>query len=372
MPLNRIQRYIFRECALALALVLGGFSIAILIVDVVEQLRTLGDRIEISMGAALFLSVLKLPMLIEQTLPFAVLIGTMIAYSRLSRRAELPVMRASGVSAWQFILPAVLLALLLGVATAGLVNPIGARSSSIFEYRRDRLLDNAGAAAEATQRDIWLRDGRETGQTVIRAERVEGDGTRFAGVKMIEEQRLYLNGEPTDEFVFRRRIDSARATLQPGFWRLEDVTEHLPDQSAVRHDVLVLETNLQRETLIDRFAPARTIGFWRLPSFIDETGQAGLNTARYRVQWHSLTSLPVFFAAMALIGSLACLRFARLGGGARFISAGAGAAVGLYFVSEVTSSLGSSEALPAFAAAWTPPLFAVFVALTILAYREDG
>ena len=43
-------------------------------------------------------------------MPFAVLVGAMFCYLNLSRRLELVVARAAGISAWQFIAPAIIIA----------------------------------------------------------------------------------------------------------------------------------------------------------------------------------------------------------------------------------------------------------------------
>ena len=49
-------------------------------------------------------------------MPFSVLVGAMSCYLNLSRRLELVIARAAGVSAWQFIAPAIVIALLIGIA----------------------------------------------------------------------------------------------------------------------------------------------------------------------------------------------------------------------------------------------------------------
>ena len=59
-------------------------------------------------------------------MPFCVLIGAMSCYLNLSRRHELVVARAAGVSAWQFVAPAVIAAFLLGVVATAAYNPISA------------------------------------------------------------------------------------------------------------------------------------------------------------------------------------------------------------------------------------------------------
>ena len=63
---SRIQRYIFMRCLYALGLVVGIFAITIMLVDVVEQLRTVGSDIELSPFTAVQLSLMKLPKLIQR------------------------------------------------------------------------------------------------------------------------------------------------------------------------------------------------------------------------------------------------------------------------------------------------------------------
>ena len=370
--LNRIQRYILRECLSGLALVLGIFVLAIVLVDVVEQMRTVGTRAEITLQQAILLSLMKLPMLIEQTLPFAILVAAMIAYSRLNRRSELPIIRASGISAWRFLTPLIVLAVGLGLFATMILNPLGASLTARFEAERARLLqEQSGITVSGS--GIWLRQGDNGSQIVINAEGVADDGVVLTNVRLIEEERLYANGRPTEQFGFKRRIDAERARLLDGFWQLESVREFLPGGLAPSNrEFLSIPTNLDADKLLNKFASPNTIGFWELPSFISQTTQAGLDAQRYSMRWWALTSLPALFAAMALIGAITCLRLSRLGGTPRLVATGAGLAVGLFFITQFSSSLGSTGAAPPAIAAWAPCLFALFSALAVIAYQEDG
>ena len=370
--LNRIQRYILRECISGLILVLGIFVLAIVLVDVVEQSRTVGTRTEITLQQAISLSLMKLPMLIEQTLPFAILVSAMIAYSRLNRRSELPIIRASGISAWRFLTPLILMAVMLGFFTTMVLNPIGAELTARFETERAQLLrEQSGIKVSGS--GIWLRQGDTNSQIVISAKGAAEDGIVLTDVVLTEEERLYFNGEPTQHFGFKRRIDAEKARLLDGFWQLESVREYLPGGKVPSsREFLSIPTNLDADKLLDKFASPNTIGFWELPGFISQTTQAGLDAQRYSMRWWALTSLPALFTAMALIGALACLRLSRLGGTPRLVATGAGLAVALFFITQFSSSLGSTGAAPPVIAAWAPSLFALFAALSVIAYKEDG
>tara|TARA_Y100000052_G_scaffold27562_1_gene36409 strand:- start:53396 stop:54439 length:1044 start_codon:yes stop_codon:yes gene_type:complete len=345
---------------------------AILLVDVVEQFRTVGNAAGITFFMAVQLSLMKMPMLLEHTMPFIVLIGAMLAYSRLSRLTELPAMRAAGLSAWRFLAPLALIALCLGFFSTLVLNPVGADLNSNFETTRERIVGSSSARSQAQTNGVWLRQGSDTDQFVIHATGTEQSGVVLTNVKIFEYERIYTRSQGTDEFDFKRRIEAERATLKDGFWELIDVVENMPGQQTVRKDALSIPTDLDPAKLLDKFASPQTIGFWSLPGFIQDTERAGLDASRYQMHYQALIAKPILFVAMALIGALVCLRLARLGGTGALLAWGAFAAIMLYFVNELTHGLGAAGATPRTVAAFAPPLFALFTALTAIAYLEDG
>ena len=369
---SRIQRYILRECLSGLALVLGVLLLAILMIDVVEQLRTIGSDVKLSLAGALRLSLMKLPLIMEQTLPFAILVASMLAFTRLNRRSELSIIRASGISAWRFLAPVIVMALVLGIFTTTLLNPFAAKLTESFELERARLLDDGRQTMAVSDSGVWLRQGDDSSQIVIHARRVEEGGIVLVDVKMIEEERLFAGNRPTNDYTFVRRIDATRAYLRNGFWQLENVVENVPNLPPERKANLAIPTSLDAVTLLDKFASPNTIGFWNLPRFVSQTQAAGLDASRYKMRWNSLMATPALFVAMGLIGAIVCLRLSRLGGTSRLLAIGSLMAVGLYFFTQFSSSLGATGAAPPVVAAWSPPLFVLFCTLTFLAYREDG
>jgi lipopolysaccharide export system permease protein len=380
---GRIQRYIFRECLMALLLTLGVIVLAIVLVDVVEQMRTIGSRTQISVVTAFQLTLMKTPGLILETLPFAVLVGSIMTFSQLSRRSEIPAIRASGVSAWRFLGPAMVLSMVLGVVMVTILDPLATRLSAQFETERQRLINPRAAAAAPDATDgVWLSQGDlaagagdtdvsedPDAQAIINARKVVGRGQALEDVTFFY-FRPGAKGREDREFAYR--IDAARAELKSGFWQLQGVVENRPGGEIERMQSLAVPTNLRNDTLLSRFASAKTIPFWDLPGFIQDGRNAGMEVDAYVLKLHTLLATPVFMLAMSLIGAVVCLRLARSGGLSRLIGAGALAGFVLFFVTRLAAGMSASGAAPPEAAAWCPPLFALFAVLTLLAHAEDG
>src|SRR5690606_18849554 len=95
--------YVARVTVMALFAVFAGTLVLIFVIDFVELLRQASDVPDISVIPLMIVSLERTPSVAERALPFAVLFGAMAAFLQLSRKLELVVARASGISAWQFL-----------------------------------------------------------------------------------------------------------------------------------------------------------------------------------------------------------------------------------------------------------------------------
>ena len=76
---------------------------------------------------------LHIPFMAQKALPFVVLVGGIVTFAKLTRSRELVIARAAGVSVWQFLLPALVIAALLGGLFMTVVNPLASATTARFE-----------------------------------------------------------------------------------------------------------------------------------------------------------------------------------------------------------------------------------------------
>lgn len=362
--LKRIELYVLTRTLSSVAGALAVIASIIILIDVVELSRDIGARSEVDLAGVLGLTLLRSPIIILQVLPFVFLFGVLAAFTALNRRSELIAMRAAGVSAWRFILPAAAAAALIGVLTMTALNPAASLLNKRFESVQAELLE--GGQTDEPE-EVWLSQGGARDQVLMHARDRNELGTRLYDVSV----RFYVKDD-AGGLVFVRRIDAARADLTKGAWRLSGVRLGLPGQPAVGTPTAVVPTTLDARATLERFATPRTVSFWELPGRVERTEAAGLSSLGYRLRFHQLLATPVMFAAMSILAAGFSLRLLRLGG----LAGLAGAAVGLgfifFFFNELLSAMASAELLPPYAAAWAPPVLAFLAGLTLLAFTEDG
>lgn len=109
--MTRIDRYIFRQLAVALIAVSVGLAALVWLTQSLRFIELVLDR-GLSMMVFIELTSLMLPNFFAVILPITTFVSVLFSYVRLASDRELVVMRAAGLSQWRLARPAVLVALL--------------------------------------------------------------------------------------------------------------------------------------------------------------------------------------------------------------------------------------------------------------------
>ncbi|UDL95225.1 LPS export ABC transporter permease LptG [Lichenihabitans sp. PAMC28606] len=354
-----LTRYFSVTFARTVLSVFGLMFLLIYLLDFVEMLRRASDAKGSSTLLVAFLSLLRVPSVSEQVMPFAVLFGAMFAFINLTRKLELVVARAAGMSVWQFMLPPVAVALAIGIVATTIYNPI----SALSKRQADRLELKLFGAAGASEKALWLRQKSIDGQAIIRADHAEDGGTSLTGVTAFV-------FEPDGSF--QERVNAKSAELEPGFWSLIDAHIISPDDEPQDSKTFLLATNLTADQVSQSFEAPEGVPFWSLPAFQQRTEQAGLDATAYRLRYQTLLARPLLLVTMVLIAASFSLRFFRFGGVAKMVSGGVAAGFVLYVATTLIGDLGGAGILSAPVAAWSPAIVGSMLATFVLLQQEDG
>jgi lipopolysaccharide export system permease protein len=357
--------YLGRHFLLAFVAILGIFLAVIFLIDLIELLRRASGKQDATFAVVLGMALYKLAQTAQKTLPFAVLFGGMFAFWRLNRSSELVALRASGVSVWQFLLPMLGSAFLLGVIKVAVINPLGAVMIGRYEQLEHRYLKQRASLLAATIAGVWLRQSDGENHFVIHALRsnVRNDQLELRHVMVLQ-----LRGE--DDYA--GRIDAERAVLRPGYWHLVNARVTGRDKPTESYAAYRIDTQLTLERIQESFSSPATVSFWELPSFIRSLEATGFSALSHRLHWHSLMAEPVLYCAMILIAAIFSLRHTRRRG-VLFAAAG-GIACGfvLFFLSDLVLALAYTTHLPPLLAAWAPAMAGSLIGLAVLLHAEDG
>jgi lipopolysaccharide export system permease protein len=363
MVTNTLGRYFAGRFVVSAVGVFLSIFVLLVLVDYIEMVRKTSGLVGASPIMVAETSLFRVPQLLEKMMPFCVLIGAMTCYLALSRRLELVIARAAGVSAWQFIAPALVAAILLGVLATTAYNPM---SASLREQSKEMEAELFGGTSGGGVQDasgFWLNQINNDGQVIINALRSEHQGVRLTGLTL-------FRFDPNNKFL--ERIEAREATLEDGYWLFKGIRRFSLNAPPVEEDSFKLETSLTPAQVRNNFSTPETVSFWQLPDYIRSSESSGFATAGYRLQYHKLLAQPFLLAAMVMLAAAVSLRFFRFGGVQKMVLSGVGAGFLLYVLSKVTEDLAKAELMHPITAAWLPVVVGGLTGFLALLYQEDG
>ncbi len=361
-----LTRYVLRHFLIALLFTVLAVSGLILLFDIIELLRESARVEAITIPHVVLLAVFRLPIVFQSALPFVFLAAAMIAFWQMGRSSEMVVIRASGVSMWSILLPLLLLVLGLGVLNVTAGTPLSAFMFQKFEQSARNLGLRTETPLSVNRGEIWLREPRDDGYTVI-----HGQGARQEHGVLRMQDLLVMDVDKNA--VPRRRLDAQSGRLHGGRLWLYYVWVRYPGQPPDRLDYLSLPTSLSLPRIQENFAQPASLSFWALPEFIAFFDSAGFKVQAHRMHWHSLVAAPAMLCAMTLLAAVFASNVRQRGAGWLWRVAGCiGAGFVFYFFSQVTYTLGQTEALPLALAAWSPPIVTGLLGAAVLFHVEDG
>ncbi|MEM8654575.1 MAG: LPS export ABC transporter permease LptG [Pseudomonadota bacterium] len=363
-----LHLYFARRFAFALLAIAAVLTALVVLVDLIDQTRKFAD-LGVGFGQRVGLTLLNVPETINQILPLIMILGTVALFVSLARSSELVVTRAAGRSAMRALVGPVMVALVLGILATTTLGPLVAATSKRYATLAETYRSGGVSAVSISEEGLWLRQGGEAGQTVIRAARSNADASVLYDVTFV----AYADGSGPI-----RRIEAGSAALQDGEWSLRNAkvwplaTGLNPEANAAEHDVLLIPSDLTLDGIRERLGTPAGVSIWDMPAFIAQLEQAGFSARKHIVWLHSELARPVFLMSMVLVAAAFTMRHTRFGGTGTAVLAAVLLGFGLYFIRSFAQILGENGQIPVLLAAWAPPVASILLAVGLLLRAEDG
>lgn len=302
---------------------------------------------------------LRTPQIIATFLPFAVLLGTILALSQLNQNSEVIAMKASGLSAHQVLAPLILTAFGVAALSFAFNDRIVTRATATLEQWKK--VDYGPLPIDRGDRsNVWVKDGDNL--IVVDQIRGRGDAAQLYDITVYERTGQSLRAIMTAKHGVRdgkgwkidgvQRFDIATGAMTPlAPRRIADGVR--PDQFTLSH------------------INADALSFGALREVIDDLKLAGRPTKALEGSlWHKLSG-PLSSVLMPLLGAVAAFGIAR--SGKLFVRAVIGMALGfLFFVADnFALAMGNLGAYPPFLAAWAPFLLFLMIGEAVLLRTEE-
>jgi lipopolysaccharide export system permease protein len=361
--LKILDRYIFREMAVAFSVAVVTFTFVLLLNKILRLVELIVNKgIPVSVLLQIFLYLLPYSLVV--TIPMATLLACLASYGRMAADNEITVLKVTGLSLYRLIVPALVFGMAAYAVTTYLtvrLLPFSNRALKGLVYQITRLRATVGIQEGVFNSDFpgltiyvhKLDDGSGTLQGVFIVDRRDAQDQR---VVIAREGQLFSDPE-------RYRI----------LLKLRDGSTHsAPGNSPGRYRVLrfgnydlALDMDLTLVDPADRQLGEQELTIGELRERSARLLAEGKNFRPPLVEIHKKIAIPVACLLFGLLGPVLGIRVRR-GGRAASLVISIAFALGYYVLIVAGEGLGTRGKLPPSWAMWLPNLILALLGTYLL------
>ncbi len=345
--MNCLDRYILTLFTRIFLLSTAAFAGLYLLVDFFEKVNNfLGNHAALSLYFLYFAC--KLPLIVTQILPLALLMGVFMTLGGLSRTSELTAMRAGGLSLWRISAPLLFVSVALSFFLLGASEyliPVSARTMNhIYEVEV-----KGKPELNLRRENIWFREGKK----IIHIRLAQPENGTLDGITIYGLD---------DDFRFTSRLDAQEAIHQPEGWLFRRIIERtfMPTTG----ELMDLRQLAEKEYPLDKspedfLVPDNKnleLGIRELRRLIDKLEIEGYNNTRYRVDFQARLATPFACIILAFLGIPFALQKGRATNFAVGIAISVSIGISYFILQAMLQAFGYSGVLPPAVAAWAANL----------------
>lgn len=355
-----LDRYFIRETFKYLGIILIAVVSIFLAIDFFEKIDDfLEAGLPIHRAAVFFM--LRIPYVVAQISPLAILLSVLIVLGLMNKRNELLALRSGGVSMLIFLRSITALGVLFAVLlflNADILVPITfSKANRIYAREVDK--EDVIASRE---KNIWIKGNR----SISHIKYYNPSSRTISGIT------LYFFDE---KFRLVRQVDAAKGTFKSDGWLFYDILEQVLDPLSGEYKVTFhAESTQPLDTRPEDFKrvskKSEEMNLLELSDYIHSVESEGYDATSYRVDLQAKLAFPFVCIILCTLALGIGVNKNMKENLAFVIAVGIGVAFLYWTLYSFCLSLGYGGVLPPFLAAWTTNFVFLSAGVLNLFYAE--
>ena len=358
----------FSSCLLVVFLIF--LSLALLINSVGELVYLKDKKLENIIFIATVLTISKTPTTIIELSIFIFLFSGILFFVKMQKSNEINTTLLAGISKILPIIVPAIISFMFGVFIIFFLSPLSSTALNFYEKEKSIYSSNDNLIV-MNRMGLWFMENTGNGFNIIRADKIASNN--FAKLNNVTIYNL------DKDFNFVRRYDSKEVSITKKKWSLTQtqITEESKSvtlgQERKGSSLLDISFNssININNLKNYFTDVNTVSFWKILKTIKTLNSRGYSAEELRVKFHKYLSLPFNLFAMILVSTTFTMGTNRQYNTFMYLFFGTILGVCIYFLNDLSISVGLSNKLPLEISVWSPVGIVLFLsAINLIRINE--
>jgi len=356
-----INKYLTVEFLKSFLNVLLIFCCAGLVMNLFEEINYF-RKYDIGMGLPIQLSLMIIPSIVINMLPFILFLSSMWVLVKLKNNRDLLSLRTFGISNGKFIFLFSSIAFIIGIIILTALNPVTSIAVKYYEDVKGSYDLDKSHLASINTNGIWIKEKIKKNTNIIRSEALKDNFLIGVSIYKFDENNLLVE-----------RIEAKQANIRDTTWLIEDgYTIQFQDKNITNDfENLIFYSTFNREKLNSIYSNLDTISFYKLITESKELVARGYNAKLLKEKKHFYLSLPFFLVLMVLLSGIFTLNSNERKQNVYYVFLSIITCVIIFYFKSFSTALGATEKIPLLLSVWSPIIILfLFCSASMIQFNE--
>ncbi|MDA9653344.1 LptF/LptG family permease [Candidatus Pelagibacter sp.] len=348
MILSIYTKYIITKFLKSLCVVTLIFSIIILIMNLFEEVSFFKDT-EDSILIPVFLTIINLPSLLFEILPFIFLITAIYFFNNLIEIEEMKTFKVFGITNLKLVKILSYTSFALGLFVITIFYSISTNLKFAYLDIKNQYSKDDKYLAAITANGLWIRDIYKNKIKFINAEEIDGNYLLNISIS-----------EFNENFIIEKSINAKKANIKNNNWILMSVIIN-SNNKLEKLDSLEFETNFNIDKILSLFDNLSALSLFELESLKKEYELLGYSSNKINNYQHKIYSYPIYLTLMVMIGTILMLNIGYNKSKIYHIILGILISVIIYYINYFFNTVIETQEVPYIVSVWGPQLMILLI-----------
>ena len=354
MILKQYQNYLTKLFLKNILIILVVFIFLSFFLNIFEEIKYFENK-EIDIYYPIILTILNIPSIIFEILPFIFLLGVMFFFISIYEKDEIDLLRSNGIDNLKITMIISIVSLIMGIILIVLYYSFSANLKSLYLNIKYKYSTTSDHLAVVNDGGLWIKEKSTDNKKIFII------NAKSYKINFLENLEIT---ELDNDYKLINTIIANKANIENKIWILTDVKIYSKDKKTKNFKNYKYSSSFNEKIISNLYSNLNSLNIIQLIKLKENYKSIGYSPTEVSLHLHKIYSLPIYLTLTTIIGALLMFKLTVIKSKFFLVVIGVLVSVIFYYINYFSILFGKNETLPVELSIWLPQIL-IFLICTL-------
>ena len=351
MIFKQYENYLTKLFLKNILIILTVFVFLSFFLNIFEEIKFFENK-ESGIYFPIILTILNIPSIVFEILPFIFLLGVMFFFINLFEKDEIELLRSHGVNNLKITSIISFVSIILGIILIIVFYSFSANLKSLYLDIKYQYSNKGDHLAVVNEDGLWIKERQEKNGNIFIINATNYKKNTLENIKITELDENYK---------LLNTIVSDRADINRKLWNLTNVKIYSQEKKTKNKLNYEYLSTFNGKIISNLYSNLNSLNIFQLNKLKENYKSIGYSSTEVNLHLNKIYSLPFYLTLTTIIGSLLMLKLNFIKSKFFIIIVGVLVSVIFYYINYFSILFGKNETLPVTLSIWLPQIIILLI-----------